>query len=403
MPTTHAPTNSLQMNNPVSAAPMKYLDKAQSLARDLGLVPPAEITAPAVSMVSQLGAIDEGRVVVLARLLQQSSHFNQVMRDEIASTEVSDRYDAIISGFDSIRDDGKRMVEQLSDGRIDLRERIQNIWMKVTRGDIPSRFEAIRRTFLDVSEDSADQITREARIIEMYGDYRLAVKEGTIIAAELHELQSGHLSNAKQALDQAQAAVASSGQDLDEASRGRLELARDEAMRRLQDEDARYQIAKDIADNLQVAYSTSEAIMARVHQSHEVKKRVYQRSITFFSTNESVFTALNAAFVSQQGLHETTSTLNAMVDGVNKSLESVAEIGDQVLHQGLKAGYGATVGADAVRKLVDAVVRFQETSLAEIAQLRQEATQNAADIAGYVEQGKKRYAALVAPSGTAGA
>ena len=48
----------------------------------------------------------------------------------------------------------------------------------------------------------------------------------------------------------------------------------------------------------------------------------------------------------------------------------MANIGDDVLHEGLKAGYGATIGVDSVRKLVDAVVRFQETSLREIEQLR---------------------------------
>ena len=78
-----------------------------------------------------------------------------------------------------------------------------------------------------------------------------------------------------------------------------------------------------------------------------------------------------------------------------KGLEAVANIGDDVLHEGLKAGYGATIGVDSVRKLVDAVVRFQETSLQEIEQLRGQATRDSAEIAEYVEQGKQRFAALL--------
>ena len=106
-------------------------------------------------------------MVAIARVLQQSGHFNAVMRDEISSAKVSDRYTEIIRAFDSIRDDASTMVEQVRDGKIDMGERLQNLWMKVTRGDIPSRFEKIRRTFLDVSRDSTEQLQRESRVLEI--------------------------------------------------------------------------------------------------------------------------------------------------------------------------------------------------------------------------------------------
>lgn len=385
---------------PTGATPMRYLDKALAALRSLGLATLEQSNAPAVSLVSQLVDVDEAKVVAIARVLQQSSHFNAVMRDEVTSAQVSDRYTVIIRAFDSIRDDAKRMVEQLSDGKIDVRERAQNLWMSITRGDIPSRFAKIRNTFLEVSKDTADQLDREGRILAMYADFRFSLKEAEIQASELLALQSHRLNTAKASLDAAQAAVAA-GDPSDGATYGRLALARDEALRSLQDEDARYQIAKDLADTLQTAYAASEAVMARVYQSHEVKKRVNQRSIVFFSTNETVFTALNTAFVTQQGLHETTQTLNAMVDGVNQGLESVADIGDGVLHEGLKAGYGATIGVDAVRKLVDAVVRFQETSIGEIEELRAQATRDAAEISHVVEQGKRRVSALLLPAPSA--
>lgn len=383
-----------------TATPMRYLDKAVATLRSLGLAAPEENNAPAVGLVSQLVGVDEGKVIAIARVLQQSSHFNAIMRDEVSSSQVSERYTTIIRAFDSIRDDAKRMVEQLSDGKIDVRERAQNLWMSVTRGDIPSRFEKIRTTFLDVSKDTGNQLERESRILGMYADFRFSLKEAEIQANDLLVLQFERLALAKTILERAQAAVAG-GDQADGAAYGRLVLARDEALRSMQDEDARYQVAKDLADSLQTAYAASEAVMARVHQSHEVKKRVNQRSIIFFGTNETVFTALNTAFVTQQGLHETTQTLNAMVDGVNKGLDSVAEIGDGVLHEGLKSGYGSTIGVESVRKLVDAVVRFQETSLTEIEELRAQATRDAAEIANVVEQGKKRVSALLLPAATA--
>ena len=47
--------------------------------------------------------------------------------------------------------------------------------------------------------------------------------------------------------------------------------------------------------------------MARLQQTTNAKERVYQQSITFFSTNESVLTALKASFTGMFGLHESTA------------------------------------------------------------------------------------------------
>jgi hypothetical protein len=375
-----------------------YLDRAMGALRGLGLVAPPENNAAAVALVSQLATLDEARVVAIARVLQQSGHFNAIIRDEISSARVSDRYTEIVRAFDSIRDDATAMVEQVRDGKVDLGERLQNLWMKVTRGDIPSRFDKIRRVFLEVSRDATGQLEREARVLEMYADFRLAIKDAEIQAHELLALQVQALASAKAGLQQAQQAMDAAGPAGDAAATGRLAIVRDEALRTVQREEARYQLAKDLAENLQVNYATSEAIMLRVHQSHEVKRRVNQRSVVFFSTNETSFTALNLAFTTQLGLHESTQTLNAMTEGTSKGLEAVASIGDEILHDGLKAGYGPTLGVDSVRKLVDAVVRFQETSLQEIETLRAQATRDSAEISAYVEQGKQRFAALVQES-----
>lgn len=382
--------------NAVVAAPMKYLDKAVTGLRNLGLPAPQEAHVPVVALVTKLAAVDEARVISISRVLQHSSHFNTLMRDQVQSAAVSDRYAEIVRAFDSIRDDAKRMIVQLDDGKIDMKEKLENLWMKITRGDIPSRFAKIKDVYLEVSRDSAKQLETELTMLNMYADFRMAMKEGEIQAQEILKIQQGHLDAAKTKLEAAQQAAANADTS-DGVAHGRLVLTRDEAIRALQDEDERYQIAKDLADNLQVAYSTSEAVMARLNQTHGVKKRVHARAVTFFSTNETVFTALNAAFTAQQGLHESTETLNAMTDGISKGLESVAEVGDEVLNKGLKAGYGATLRVESVKKLVDAVVGFQESSLKAIEELRDQATKDAAEISAYVEDGKKRYAALVQP------
>jgi hypothetical protein len=162
------------------------------------------------------------------------------------------------------------------------------------------------------------------------------------------------------------------------AERARLELVRDEQLRRTQDEEKRYQIAKDLSDNLTVSYNTSEVIMARLLQTTNAKERVYSQAVSFFSTNDSVLTALKASFTGMFGLHEATQSLDAMKEGVSKSLEVLAEIGDQVGEAAVKSGYGPTIRADAVRKLVDSVVNFQVRSLEIVDEMRKLSTQNSA-------------------------
>ena len=218
------------------------------------------------------------------------------------------------------------MVKQVEDGKVNTLERLQNIWMKVTRGDVATRFDKIKRVYLDVAEDSRDQVEREHIIANAYQDFRGAVKESEVLALEVLKKAEEKLNAAKEALDLANKAVADfKGED--KAELARLELGRDERLRDVQNEEKRYQVAKDLADNLTVSYNTSEVIMARLRQTTSAKERVYRQAITFFGTNETVLTALTASFTGLNGLHESTQTLEAMKEGVSKSLEDLAEIG----------------------------------------------------------------------------
>jgi hypothetical protein len=85
---------------------------------------------------------------------------------------------------------------------------------------------------------------------------------------------------------------------------------------------------------------------------------------------------------------------------MSKSLEVLAEVGDRVGEAAVKAGYGPTIRADAVKKLVDSVISFQERSLETINEMRKLATQNSAEIRDAVEDGKRRIARLMAEAQT---
>ncbi|MEL7049984.1 MAG: cell surface protein, partial [Pseudomonadota bacterium] len=126
------------------------------------------------------------------------------------------------------------------------------------------------------------------------------------------------------------------------------------------------------------------------------KERVYQQAVSFFSTNEAVLTALKASFTGLFGLHESTRTLESMKTGIEQSLETLSEIGDKVQEAAVKAGYGPTVKAQSVKKLVDSVVNFQVRTREIIGEMRVLATRNSEEINEAVEDGKRRLARLAA-------
>lgn len=378
-----------------SATPLQYLDKAMDTIRDLGLMPDAANTQddPMVALLNQITDLDEERVIAITRTLAQASLFNEVVREQIGAMDIADRYQDITESFNSIRDDAKKMVEQIEDGKLDTFERISNVWMKVTRGDIASRFDKIKGSYLEVTSSTQDQIQREQRILEAYRDYRGALKQSEILALEVLKTAEGKLDAAKGEVTAAMAEVdAFTGEDA--ADRARLEMTRDERVRDLQNTEKRYQIAKDLSDNLTISYNTSEVVMTRLLQTTNAKERVYQQAVSFFGTNETVLTALSASFTGLFGLHESTQTVEAMKEGVSQSLEVLAEMGGKVQEAALRTGYGPTIRADAVKKLVDSVVSYQTHSIEIIEEMRKQSTANAKEIQQSVEEGKQRMARL---------
>jgi len=379
------------------AAPssMQYLDKAVGGLRDAGLMPSKVEPAPINALLEQISDLEPEKIQAIARTLGQASTFNEVVRQQVSDMVIGERYKEITGGFNSIRDDAKRMVDQLADNRIDLFERATNTWMKISRGDIGDRFDKIKGVYLDVSKDTKGQIDREHVILEAYRDYRGALKQAEVLALEVLKTATAKLDTKRAALKEASEKLANFA-GTEPAERARLELARDEQLRHVQDEEKRYQIAKDLSDNLTISYNTSEVVMARLQQTTNAKERIYAQAISFFSTNDSVLTALKASFTGMIGLHESTQTLNEMKEGVSKSLESISEVGTKVQEEAVKAGYGPTIRADAVKKLVDSVIGFQERSQQIIEEMRKLSTQNSAEIRDAVEDGKRRIAKLVA-------
>jgi len=382
------------MAEPTRATALQYLDRAMGELRALGFAAESGSPAPIIALLNQIADLDQDRVAAIARTLDQASHFNDVVREQVASIKIGERYKEITGAFDSIRDDAKSLVDQYADGKISTMERIGNVWMKMTRGDIAARFDKIRKTYLEVARETQNQVERETRILEAYRDFRGALKQSEVLALDVLKSAEAKLNEAKSLLKTAAEKVAAYSAD-DASARATLELDRDEALRSLQREEKRYQVSKDLSDNITIGYNTSEIIMTRLVQTTNAKERIYAQAVSFFGTNETVLTALTATFTGMHGLHESTQTVEAMKKGIDQSLETLSEIGGKVQEAAVRAGYGPTVTAAAVKKLVESVVSYQERSQSIIEEMRKAATENSKEIREAVEDGKKRLAYLI--------
>lgn len=376
-------------SKPVTAM-RAYLDKAVAVLDRFGLTSSEEAGAELIALLEDVKHVDEAKALAIADVIRHMSTFNKLVRDNVENIRIGNRYVAIAQMFDSVRDDSKMLIAQLADGQITRSEKFQNWWMRIRRGTPSDRFEKIAETYKEVSKDTKDQLQREAAIMDAYIDFRFALKEAEVLAGEMYEKQKPVLEAARQALAAAQTAV-DNFKGTDAAERGRLELARDQARETFLDEDRTYQLVKDISENLAIGYDVGETLITKLKQTHDVKEGVYRRAVTFFTTNEHVFTILGTVYTSQQGLHEVTAATEAMKEGASKGLEDVAELGRELERAAMKAGYGSTIKAESVQKLVDAITNFQVESLTMIADLRRESEQNAREIRRAVEAGKKKY------------
>jgi hypothetical protein len=408
----HHAKGTIVSENPVPAkaagpasSVQKYLDKALAVLQRYGILPKKDAPPELSKLLEEVRHVDEPKVMTIARTVQYMQSFNAMVRDNVEDVRIGNRYLDISQQFDSIRHDSKNLIAQLDDGVISFTEKLSNLWMRMRRGTPSDRFQRIAEAYKAVTDDTQQQLQKEMAIMEGYIDFRFALKEAEIAARELLEQHGPTLIAAREALAAAQKAVDDAGSGgagsdgaggADDPKRSRLQLERDQKLHDFQREDRTFQLLKDVAENLAIGYDVGETLVAKLKQTHDVKDQVYRRSVTFFTTNEHVFTILGAVYTSQHGLHEATQAHEAMKEGVNKGIEDVAELGRDLERAALKAGYGSTIDPKSVEKLVQAITDYQVDSLKLVAELRAESEANAREIRRVVENGKQRLQQTVA-------
>ena len=142
--------------------------------------------APINALLEKISDLEPDKIQVIARTLGQASVFNEVVREQIAGMEIGERYKTITDGFNSIRDDAKRMVDQLADGKLDVLERV----------DQRLDEDLARRHRRPLRQDQGRPISTSPRtprtrssastlILEAYRDFRGALKQAEVLALEV--------------------------------------------------------------------------------------------------------------------------------------------------------------------------------------------------------------------------
>ena len=185
-------TQSAEKKKP-EASMQKYLDKAVDVLEKFGLTKEEEVPAELIKLLEEVRHVDEAKALAIARTVKHMSAFNRLVRENVENINVGNRYLEISQMFDSIREDSKKLIGQLDDGKIGVTEKISNLWMRMQRGTPYARFEKIVDVYRDVCADTKDQLNREQVIMDGYIDFRFALKEAEILARELLEEQLPNL------------------------------------------------------------------------------------------------------------------------------------------------------------------------------------------------------------------
>lgn len=375
-----------------------YLERAVAALNSLGInVTGRAAPAPILPLLEKVKHYDEHKVVSIAAALQQSSSFHQTAREQLKGLDVSHHYQSITDSFNSIRADSAKVADWVSDGSLDLKERLMMSFMKLRRGSIAERFDSIRNAYQKATEIVGKEIQREEVIRNAYQDYHLAMVQTKINSEQVLEIATRELEARRKALGAANEAIeAERAGDNDPVVLAKLDLASHEALRAFQLEDKSYQIAKDMAEDLAVGLSTTRVIMAHLEQSAAAKERLHQRMISFFTGQESVLTALSVAFTASNGLSAATNVLKAQKAGTEAAIESLAQTGNQAIREAITVGYGAALDAHPVKMLGESIVQLQSDMIGLISAARTSATSAAQEIETATEQNERSFTALIA-------
>lgn len=379
--------------------PLKRMDRAMMVLSNAGIPIPVknDSAISAAGLVKDLLVFGNSDVNAIVRVLSDIQTFNEIVRDNLKSDTAGERYVNIAKDMNSIREDTKRMTDQIEDGKMSISDRLQNSWMVVRRGSVSKRFQRVRNNATMIHKSSEDTISRMRAIVNGYTEARGAVQEARTIADQIRERAREKIQADQEALvlinDEVQRAQADA--NFPSIELNQLLSKRDDQVSVVKEADRLFQIAEDLYNNLTVAYSAGDQVMERIRQTSDVHERIYSQSVTFFTTNEVVFTALEAAYIQLRSVNEISRGHEVLKKSMNQAMEDLGSTGNTILLDAVRQGYGPTLEAASLEKLVSSIEKFQTDSVKIRDEMREKASQNSKDMEALSEASRKRMAELL--------
>lgn len=370
------------MNYLVSAA-----DKLHSVGINLFANNQRSISA---SLLEEVKTIDVNSTLEIAKTFEAIESFAEIMRENTTNTQVLDQHENISGAFESIRLDALELKKQEEKDKLAVTDKMRNAWMVFRRGSIPTRFKKIDSTFKNVIIETDKTLQREQIVLDSYVDFRGALLLSQAAAQRMLKQHTPKLDEAR--AKYLEFADKANVKDLDPEQKAILSEARDRAQHEFEIEERKNDVLKRISENLTVSYNASESVIASLYQTYRTKLAVNDQSKIFFTTNANLFTAIGTTINSIVGTRAAARTQKAMADGMNNSIETIAELSGKVNEEAIKIAHGATIKASSVSKLVDAIENYQTETRRLAAEARIEATRNAEEMQRITDEGKKRIA-----------
>lgn len=379
--------------------PMNRMEKALSLFKSVGI----NISSPKESGADQISGLMKDLLPFgdtdLTAILRTMRVMNQVqdrIRNELTQVEAGERYVEMAKDFTSIRKDGKRMLEQVEAGKTTIMDRVANTWMDFSRGSIQKRYNSIEEVATAIHADSAKTLKTMRAVSQAYDEARSGFQEARILAGNIRNKTKASWDQAKEALSAADGHLSELREmGADDNSINIAVLNRDAQLSAAREAERLYDLATDLYNNLSVGYETGDVISVRLNQASTVHERALSQSITFFQTNSHVLTALSAAASSLRSIHETTQGVETMKKGIDDALGDLGTTGNKILEAGIRAGYGATINPNTIRKLMDDIITFQENQHVIKNEMRAEAENAEKEIRQITEDGRERISKLI--------
>jgi hypothetical protein len=394
--------NTAQSNDIVAAASTavatvirqgnEKLQQAIDTVKSLNLRTGVSSISPMVSIIEEIKDAGEDEAMYLARLVNEGQAFNKFVTDNIEGLAIGNVYQEIAANYASIRADAKEAIEHAASGNEGLLGKITSFWKSTTKGTVAERFTEIVDSFLSVNDKLKTQVKKENQVLDAYKLFRLAQGQGVVVALEFKRKHEVLLETAKEAEVAAQAAVdASTGTDIEKAT---LMTVRDAAIDERKKRSKFWQSSKDIAEDVSNSHNVSDLIMKEAENTIENKERVYKRGVSFITMNQSTIAALSLSYTAKIGLADGVNALDAMTQGMNDSLNDLADISGKVNERAIKAGYGSTIDPNAVERFATALISEMEQSAPLVEKYRNESEQGSNRISEIVEQTRKRSVEL---------